>query len=516
MSHSLSLADLKDNLVPFPASQVKTSLIWCAPDVNDKEALRSACSYLIAPGSSAPARTFHAERYGGSGIQRNGGGARCGFDGHYQVKGIGANPLVGEGSDQCHSNGALSACQAIYEALWSEVLAETLPHGAVRTRAVLLIENDADTATEKIDNASRRALLVREPVIRPAHFERAPWFRPKPEFDTQLMHDAQRVKSVIRMLPASLPSPPAGFSDEAGRDLPLYCIEGLGELARRLARQMAFCRTHFLRLTTSPSNIAIDGRLMDFNGLSSLFPGDYRYDFSYQLRLKEFNKEPAVLQQGLSDLCLYLGKYLFDPAFTKTSRRQIQNTFQQTFQDACYRGYLDLLGLPTAILPLNALPAVLKQLVDSFIKLFDNLCQTFYCPHPDEENLSPLERVVVALIRCGQGQTVKGSEDLQKNVHFRQTAGCYTNAVHWLVLTCREKGINPPGILDGMERQSRQRLQPRRFLNKERMFEEIENLLNSHGNDPLCLQQAISSIQMHMQTFARVALVNQQPLPAVS
>ncbi|HAI2223197.1 TPA: MchC protein, partial [Escherichia coli] len=95
MSHQCSLSELNENLVPFTARQIKSSLIWCAEDVRNPGELQNACSYIIDPDSTASAKVFHAERYGGSGIQRNGGGARCGFDGNYQVKRIGSNPLVG-------------------------------------------------------------------------------------------------------------------------------------------------------------------------------------------------------------------------------------------------------------------------------------------------------------------------------------------------------------------------------------------------------------------------------------
>lgn len=177
MSHQCSLSELNENLVPFTARQIKSSLIWCAEDVRNPDELQNACSYIIDPGSTASAKVFHAERYGGSGIQRNGGGARCGFDGNYQVKGIGSNPLVGEGTDERHSNGALGAVHAIYEALWGEVLAQILPYSAVRVRAILLTDLYTEKAFERSGRKSRRALLVREPVVRPAHFERAPYFK---------------------------------------------------------------------------------------------------------------------------------------------------------------------------------------------------------------------------------------------------------------------------------------------------------------------------------------------------
>lgn len=92
MNQQCSLAELNENLVPFTARRVTSSLIWYAEDTLNIEALQKACSYIIDPVSSTHSKIFHAERYGGSGIQRNGGGARCGFDNNYQVKSIGANP----------------------------------------------------------------------------------------------------------------------------------------------------------------------------------------------------------------------------------------------------------------------------------------------------------------------------------------------------------------------------------------------------------------------------------------
>lgn len=245
MNQHCSLVELNENLVPFSARWVTSSMIWCAEDALNTKVLQKACSYIIDPLSSSHSKIFHAERYGGSGIQRNGGGARCGFDGNYQVKGIGANPLVGEGTDGRHSNGALGAIHAIYEALWGEVLAQILPYGAVRAWAVLLTDVYTDKAFDRSQGRSRRALLVREPVIRPAHFERAPYFRPRQEYADHLIHDARRVRSVIHMLPGNLPVSAEGVSEEARRNPRLYCIEGLCELARREAWQMAFCRTRF-------------------------------------------------------------------------------------------------------------------------------------------------------------------------------------------------------------------------------------------------------------------------------
>ncbi len=502
MSYAFPLSSIKENLVPFRAKRVASSCIWCAPDVGDEHALLNACSYLIDPDDSTSGKQFHAERYGGSGLQRNGGGARCGINGHYQVKGIGANPLVGKGSDSRHSDGALGATHAIYEALWSEVLAKILPFGAVRTQAVLLTDRRSDNSHDQTLSPSRRALLIREPVIRPAHFERAPYFRPQSKYVGRLMHDAQRVKSVIRKLPLNLPTPQAGYSKEADRDLRIYCIEGLCELARRQAIQMAFCRTRFLRLTTSPSNIAIDGRVLDFNGLSCLFPGDQPYDFGYKLRLKELIKEPTTLQQGLFDICLYLGKYVFDHEFTSIGRQQVREVFQMTFEQACTRANLELIGIPGYIFPLDSMHSAIRQLQPVFIKLYDSCPRTMRLTRHDAHDRSLMQRLVLSLIRRSQRLKVPGEEVLEQNIYFADVLRCFNQLILEMIKSCEAQAIDASPILNGMEGCVQQKLQSRKCLSKVYMFKEITMLLESHGKDMVSLRLAISEMSARMQGFA--------------
>lgn len=56
MSHQCSLSELNENLVPFTARQIKSSLIWCAEDVRNPGELQNACSYIIDPDSTASAK----------------------------------------------------------------------------------------------------------------------------------------------------------------------------------------------------------------------------------------------------------------------------------------------------------------------------------------------------------------------------------------------------------------------------------------------------------------------------
>lgn len=505
MEHKVALSELRGNLVPFEASRVGSDFIWCAKDVDDRRELQEACSYHISGSDSAYVKQFYAERYGGSGIQRNGGGARCGFDGRYQVKGIGANPLVGEGSDARHSDGKLSAAHAIYEIIWSEILTRVLPFGAVSIKAALLIRPTEERALSHTLNADKRTLLVREPVVRPAHFERAPYFQPQPQYAERLMHDAERLSRVISKLPDNLPTPVGWAGQTASMNLPSYCIEGLCELAKRQAIQMAYCRTRFLRMTTSPSNIAMDGRLMDFNGLSSLFP-DVDYDaFGYQLRRNELLKEPAVLIQGLTDICLYLGKYQFSPAFTEMAQEKVKDVFHRTFTDACYRGYLDILGIKPCNLPLTALPPVLKRLVDVFTSLLERPLGAHLTGARHSGCTVSVKTSVLELIRISEGQDTGRLSLFMQDKRFPEMLEQMKASLNWLSAF----GISG----HQMASVANQRLSTRELLNKTSMFARIDNVLEISRSSTEYLRTEIAQMTHEYLNYA-LPVLGQMPSTA--
>ncbi|MHB1992682.1 hypothetical protein [Metallibacterium scheffleri] len=67
-------------------------------------------------------RTFRADRYGGgNGHVRHGGSGRVGTLGAFQVKGIGATPLVGDIDNWSYSHGCLWLEEAIREAICGEI-----------------------------------------------------------------------------------------------------------------------------------------------------------------------------------------------------------------------------------------------------------------------------------------------------------------------------------------------------------------------------------------------------------
>lgn len=206
MTKSMQLSDLQECLINFETEKLEgCSVVYLndtLADGNSSETILDAYSYVVRSDStpSQPSiKTFMAERYGGDGILSNGGGGRCGFDGLWQLKGLGPNQLVGKDVDADHGDGNLSLDSAIYESIWSEIINAALPFGAIRTVAVL----DTGRSFEERGISTPRGLLVRQSVVRPAHFIRAIYFKEQ-QFD-RLSEDALRVKSAIVKLIDFLP-----------------------------------------------------------------------------------------------------------------------------------------------------------------------------------------------------------------------------------------------------------------------------------------------------------------------
>ncbi|WP_434137522.1 hypothetical protein [Photobacterium leiognathi] len=72
-------------------------------------------------------KIFLADCYGSRHEVCHGGSARCGFDGRFQVKGVGITPLLSQNMSKTHSNGKLFIDEAISEAIWGEICHKHLP-----------------------------------------------------------------------------------------------------------------------------------------------------------------------------------------------------------------------------------------------------------------------------------------------------------------------------------------------------------------------------------------------------
>lgn len=323
------LSDLQEVFVPFEAEKIGgCCVIYFNEELAEGKTatdILNSYSYIVKNTASRPCpkgsvKTFMAERYGGDGILGNGGGGRCGFDGAWQLKGLGPNQLVGKNVDAGHSDGNLNLDTAIYESIWSEIINVALPFGAIRTVAIL------DTGrTYKVQGISTpRGLLVRQPAVRPAHFIRAIFFEENQQ--NGLSEDAQRVKAAITKLGNFLPSAVLGPpSDRMNKRLEY----GFFELASRLAEQFAAAKAkHIIHYNVSASNLSIDGAWLDLSG-TRLFTHLIAPD---QIDIVRFNTEYYPAIDCMKSLCYYLKKYsAVTPQASAYLMEVTVNQFTQTY-----------------------------------------------------------------------------------------------------------------------------------------------------------------------------------------
>lgn len=301
------LSDLQEVFVSFEADKIEgTSIVFFNKYLEcelAEEEILSRYSYVVGGNESVRklgrlSKIFYAERYGGDGIARNGGGGRCGFDGRFHLKGAGPNQLVGGDADAAHGNGCLFLDTAIYESIWAEIINIALPYGAIRTLAVL----DAGYDFEESGWIKARGLLVREPVVRPAHFIRAVYFKER-QFN-RVCADAIRVRAAIHQLVDFLPEGSGGVSDGSLHE---RLAAGMVELARRYAKQFSAARAkRIIHFNVSASNLSLDGAWLDLSStrvFSQLIGGD-------RLKAKRFLTEHLPAIESIKSMCYYLSKYL--------------------------------------------------------------------------------------------------------------------------------------------------------------------------------------------------------------
>ncbi len=213
-------------------------------------------------------KVFLADRYGSRYEACNGGSARCGMNGQFQVKGIGRNQLVSENIDYNHSHGKLCLAEAVNEAIWGEICHQHLPYGAVRTLAIIktnvFIKTNYGLGKDVLQPC---ALAIRQPAVRPAHFERATFFWPQAAHIHLRDNDYIRVQEYIENMSSAF------IADEEDRalfaDNNTFC--GMASFVKRMARQIATSRVKGIpHGSLTSSNISIDGRFLDFGTISSV------------------------------------------------------------------------------------------------------------------------------------------------------------------------------------------------------------------------------------------------------
>lgn len=218
------------------------------------------CAYALPeegdprPISAELADAF-ADRYGGKGIGRNGGSGRAAFVNGYHVKGIGRTPLVSVLADRAHASGGAYLEECVRETIFAEIADLEFPFGAVPVLAIIDTGAVQVWRTENGPKPERRCLLVRPAFLRPAHFMRATEFiSANPKEGSLDNHRVAKTSAAV---------------------CELFGREQLAETWRsfwlRWAEQLAHGYVHRLNHGgNSESNIALDGRLLDFGGMTAL------------------------------------------------------------------------------------------------------------------------------------------------------------------------------------------------------------------------------------------------------
>lgn len=206
-------------------------------------------------------KQFMADQYGSRHEVCNGGSARCGLNGHFQIKGIGRNPLVAANMSESHSHGKLFIDEAISEAIWGEICHKHLPYGAIRTLAI--IKTNIKHKFGYLDDEPNKhcALAIREVSVRPAHFERCTFFWPEESYSYLRDNDANRVRKAVPYLSSLL------LGDNQNASLG----DALNIVVDRLACQIAASRVKGIpHGSLTSSNISVDGRFLDFGTITAV------------------------------------------------------------------------------------------------------------------------------------------------------------------------------------------------------------------------------------------------------
>ncbi|MGX9522699.1 protein adenylyltransferase SelO family protein [Vibrio mediterranei] len=206
-------------------------------------------------------KQFMADQYGSRHEVCNGGSARCGLNGYFQIKGIGRNPLVAANMSESHSHGKLFIDEAISEAIWGEICHKHLPYGSIRTLAI--IKTNIKHKFGYLDDEPNKhcALAIREISVRPAHFERCTFFWPEESYSYLRDNDANRVRKAIPYLSSLL------LGDNKNASIG----DAINIMVDRLACQIAASRVKGIpHGSLTSSNISVDGRFLDFGTITAV------------------------------------------------------------------------------------------------------------------------------------------------------------------------------------------------------------------------------------------------------
>ncbi|WP_045857035.1 hypothetical protein [Teredinibacter purpureus] len=298
-------------LAPFKAVRSESGYgIWAnnnafrtdVTSIADEYNLLSVYTDTTHTKKGSPSLEVYAERYGGFGGSKHAGSARsANYDG-VQLKGLGLTPVAGKAASLSHSTGTLNLIDGLLETLFSVALNQLLPHGAVPIHAVIGTgRKDAHSGhlsdfTDGKDVLDTGCILVREAVLRPAHFMYATFFEPLCEHSV----DANQADQIARVH--------AEFIANAGG--PDNALFKFAEFLKITARQFAYARVFgLMHGSLSYSNYSMDGRWLDL-ACATTVGGYHNYAIGGHNVIPSFSTEAEFVLNISENFCWEFGKHI--------------------------------------------------------------------------------------------------------------------------------------------------------------------------------------------------------------
>lgn len=342
------------SLVPFEIQRLsQPEVLWSNSELIDNTELHEYAYCVPAEHEQQGAylsetRVTFGERYGGRGIMHNGGGVRCGFDGKWQVKGIGRNCLAGDNPNNFwNTHGGATLEEGVREAVWGEICHLVLPWGGIRIAGIVDTGTKTHYQSPQGESMVPRALILREPALRPAHYMRAPDYHPNSQMRTKYCSDTVRTKAAVLEIDQ-------GFASALGMPLkvrhdPQFINQCLAEMVTRISLQIATARAkRIMHGSISCSNIALDGRFLDYGTISSL--SDYGRVIIAR-GSTDLWTEHTALYPTLSNLIFYMKKYLPETVGKELlSYEKLVAFYNYRFSRDLVLQFLKLTGIPLFLL----------------------------------------------------------------------------------------------------------------------------------------------------------------------
>lgn len=374
-----------------------------------------------------------ADRYGGNGIGVNGGSGRCAEWDGMLVKGIGPTNLVGSGTPFWHSYGGASLREAIKELIWGEIFDLALPHGAVKITHVIGVGSNVPLHYPdyygRLD--SPRVLILRESFVRPAHFMRATYFDPLPNFHKDNCNDVVRTKNAL-----------AAFKKIFGDALPNQyetLIQALWAMYSRFGEQISAARAKCLiHGSLFPSNITIEGKFLDF-GMSSAIS-----DFGRPIIAKgcpDAWEQHQPIIQSIKDIFFYIDKYLdIRHPNLNLATQEFISQFLEYLQIRFEREILCLMGMPrffadnlgTKVVRKLSLPAlrIMNAKNNDPFKLLSP-CKEFVPHMPEKMGEMALRKVIRIISACKD--EIEAESRLNKEIPSSNLRESFINSFYELM-----------------------------------------------------------------------------------